>query len=59
VIVAESPRSLDAEILPDLSSWDIRRYGGTQVAIRTLPSAAADPEGPESAPGEGAPDAER
>jgi 16S rRNA (guanine966-N2)-methyltransferase len=59
VIVAESRRSLDAEILPDLSTWDIRRYGGTQVAIRTLPSAAADREAPESAPGEGALDAER
>lgn len=43
-IALESSRALDAEILPDPDAWDVRRYGGTQIAILTL-----DPE----APGEG------
>ena len=51
VIVAESRRALDESLLPDFSAWDIRRYGGTQIAIRTvLPrseptSSAFDPQG--------------
>ncbi|WP_435022120.1 16S rRNA (guanine(966)-N(2))-methyltransferase RsmD [Tundrisphaera sp. TA3] len=36
ILAAESRRKLDAEVLPDLELWDIRRYGGTQVAIRTI-----------------------
>lgn len=36
VLVVESSRSLDAEILPELDAWDVRRYGGTQVAVRTI-----------------------
>ncbi len=32
-VALESGRTLDAQILPDLDSWDIRRYGNTQVAI--------------------------
>ncbi|MDR3632292.1 MAG: 16S rRNA (guanine(966)-N(2))-methyltransferase RsmD [Isosphaeraceae bacterium] len=36
VIAVESSRSLDADVLPELESWDVRRYGGTQVAIRTV-----------------------
>jgi 16S rRNA (guanine966-N2)-methyltransferase len=36
VIVLESSRALDAAILPELETWDVRRYGGTQVAIRTF-----------------------
>lgn len=36
VIVLESGKSLDATILPDLDLWDLRRYGGTQLAIRTV-----------------------
>jgi 16S rRNA (guanine966-N2)-methyltransferase len=36
LIAAESRRLLDATILPDLESWDIRRYGGTQIAIRSV-----------------------
>jgi 16S rRNA (guanine966-N2)-methyltransferase len=35
-ISAESSRKLEEEVLPDPDAWDIRRYGGTQVAIRTL-----------------------
>lgn len=51
IIVAESSRKLDAEILPDLEAWDIRRYGGTQVAIRWIgtvegPDESAIVEGP-------------
>ena len=36
VIALESRSALDAEVLPNLETWDVRRYGGTQVAIRTL-----------------------
>src|SRR4051812_47031571 len=36
IIASESSRKLDAEVLPDFDAWDIRRYGGTQVAIRTI-----------------------
>ncbi len=39
VIAAESRSALDASILPDFSAWDVRRYGGTQIAIRTVPAA--------------------
>jgi 16S rRNA (guanine966-N2)-methyltransferase len=33
-IALESGRLFDAQVLPDFDSWDIRRYGNTQVAIR-------------------------
>ena len=47
VIAAELRRTLDETILPDLSAWDIRRYGGTQIAIRTLlPEDVPTPEPP-------------
>jgi 16S rRNA G966 N2-methylase RsmD len=36
VIVLESGRTLDARILPDFDAWDIRRYGGTQLALRVI-----------------------
>ncbi|MHC5538802.1 16S rRNA (guanine(966)-N(2))-methyltransferase RsmD [Singulisphaera rosea] len=36
-LAVESSGWLDAEILPDLPSWDLRKYGGTQVAIRYRP----------------------
>jgi 16S rRNA (guanine966-N2)-methyltransferase len=36
IISSESSRKTDSEILPDLDRWDIRRYGGTQIAIRTI-----------------------
>jgi 16S rRNA (guanine966-N2)-methyltransferase len=36
VVVLESGRTLDARILPDLDAWDIRRYGGTQLALRVI-----------------------
>jgi 16S rRNA (guanine966-N2)-methyltransferase len=40
-IVLESGRSLDERILPDLESWDIRRYGSTRVALRLIPEEEA------------------
>jgi 16S rRNA (guanine966-N2)-methyltransferase len=39
VIAVESGRTLDARILPGLDAWDVRRYGGTQVALRTVEAA--------------------
>ncbi len=36
IVVVESCAALDARVLPDITSWDVRRYGGTQVAIRAL-----------------------
>jgi 16S rRNA (guanine966-N2)-methyltransferase len=35
-IVVELRRDLGVSILPDVSCWDLRRYGGTQVAIRVV-----------------------
>jgi len=36
IIVVESRGDLDEAVLPDIEAWDIRRYGGTQIAIRDL-----------------------
>jgi 16S rRNA (guanine966-N2)-methyltransferase len=36
VVVLESGRILDDRILPDVDAWDIRRYGGTQLALRVI-----------------------
>jgi len=36
VLVLQSSRTKGAEILPDPDAWDIRRYGGTQIAIRII-----------------------
>ena len=47
VIAAESRPEARREILPDLSAWDIRRYGGTQIAIRIpLPTEVPCPSRP-------------
>ncbi len=35
-LVVESRSDLDDAVLPDLDAWDLRRYGGTQVALRTV-----------------------
>ena len=64
IIAAESRIKLDDEVLPDLDAWDVRKYGGTQVAIRTVgdPERSGDEEDaePEDAPAdEGSPDHER
>lgn len=36
VIAVECGRTLDEAFLPDLALWDVRRYGGTQIAVRTV-----------------------
>ncbi|WP_406700591.1 16S rRNA (guanine(966)-N(2))-methyltransferase RsmD [Singulisphaera sp. Ch08] len=36
ILVVESRGDLDETVLPDLDSWDVRQYGGTQVAVRFL-----------------------
>ena len=36
ILSAESRRKLDSEILPEIEAWDVRKYGGTQLAIRIL-----------------------
>ncbi len=41
-LVVESDRRQDAAILPMLDQWDIRRYGGTQVAILDVPPRSAE-----------------
>jgi 16S rRNA (guanine966-N2)-methyltransferase len=43
LIALEAGRGLETEVLPDLDSWDIRRYGDTRIAIRLLPNAATEP----------------
>jgi 16S rRNA (guanine966-N2)-methyltransferase len=42
-IVLESGRTLDDRILPDFDAWDIRRYGGTQLALMIIPGMDAGP----------------
>lgn len=47
-VSAESRIRLDAEILPEFDAWDVRKYGGTQLAIRAvgIPDVVEDPEEP-------------
>jgi 16S rRNA (guanine966-N2)-methyltransferase len=46
VIALEAGRILDATILPDFESWDIRRYGDTRIAIKIVAaSGRAESEG--------------
>jgi 16S rRNA (guanine966-N2)-methyltransferase len=49
-IAVESGRALDDRVLPEPGAWDVRRYGGTQVAIRSVPPAG---EGTPAPPGSG------
>ena len=42
MIAVESGRDLDELVLPDLEAWDVRRYGGTQIAIRSVPISGAE-----------------
>ncbi len=51
-IAVESRRTLDQEILPDETLWDVRRYGQTQLAIRFLSDIATPTPGDSLAPGE-------
>ena len=48
-LAVESGRELDAEVLPGLDAWDVRRHGGTRVAIRTLTRTETPPPEPPSA----------
>ncbi|QDV33265.1 RsmD family RNA methyltransferase [Tautonia plasticadhaerens] len=41
-IVAEAGVEPGPHLLPDLDRWDLRRYGGTHVAIRTLDAPAGE-----------------
>jgi 16S rRNA (guanine966-N2)-methyltransferase len=43
IIAVESSRSLGEDVLPEVDAWDVRRYGGTQVAIRTVARATPGP----------------
>jgi 16S rRNA (guanine966-N2)-methyltransferase len=43
VLTVEAGRDLDGKSLPDFESWDIRRYGDTQIAIRVLSGTAPGP----------------
>jgi 16S rRNA (guanine966-N2)-methyltransferase len=55
IIAVESRKMLDAGVLSDLTEWDIRRYGETQLAIRFLAQGA--PESPAVEPrAEGVPE---
>jgi 16S rRNA (guanine966-N2)-methyltransferase len=36
VIALESGRALSERVLPGFDAWDVRRYGGTQVAVRVV-----------------------
>jgi 16S rRNA (guanine966-N2)-methyltransferase len=37
LLALEAGRILDARILPEFESWDIRRYGDTRIAIKIVP----------------------
>jgi 16S rRNA (guanine966-N2)-methyltransferase len=52
VVVLESGRTLDADILPGFEVWDVRRYGGTQVAVRTVTGPAGESDLPDANPAE-------
>jgi 16S rRNA (guanine966-N2)-methyltransferase len=41
VLTLEASQRLDAELLPEPEAWDIRRYGSTQLALRTVAEPAA------------------
>ena len=36
IIAVESGKVLNERVLPDFQAWDVRRYGGTQVAVRVV-----------------------
>ncbi len=54
-LVVESSRALDDQTLPELDHWNVRRYGGTLVAILTLgadePADDAEGEDPDKSTG--------
>lgn len=58
LIVLEAGRTVNEDLLPGLEAWDVRRYGGTQLAIRTVAASdhSAAPEGPSTESGDGSSD---
>jgi 16S rRNA (guanine966-N2)-methyltransferase len=40
-LALESGRELDAGILPECDTWDVRRYGNTRIAIKVVPWASS------------------
>lgn len=42
ILVVESGTGDAADILPDPDAWDLRRYGGTRIALRTVGAAEGD-----------------
>jgi 16S rRNA (guanine966-N2)-methyltransferase len=59
VVVLESGRTLDARILADFDTWDIRRYGGTQIALRVTEAPIGQRGEPDGSETDAAPGAER
>jgi 16S rRNA (guanine966-N2)-methyltransferase len=45
VIALESGRALSDRVLPGFDAWDVRRYGGTQVAVRVVGDGGGEPGG--------------
>lgn len=45
VLMAQSDKHFDPEMLPDAGAWDVRRYGRTQLAIWTKPLTAENTNG--------------
>ncbi|WZO99456.1 16S rRNA (guanine(966)-N(2))-methyltransferase RsmD [Isosphaeraceae bacterium EP7] len=43
-IALEAGKTMELDTLPDLDAWDVRRYGGTRIAIRLVgePAEAAE-----------------
>lgn len=51
-VAVESGRTLNERILPEFEAWDVRRYGGTQVAIRAIGTAPPSAPAPSEYAGE-------
>jgi 16S rRNA (guanine966-N2)-methyltransferase len=49
IVAVEAGRRVAADVLPDPDAWDLRRYGGTQVALRTKEDASPTAEDPDTA----------
>lgn len=43
MLMAETGRVIDGTVIPDLESWDVRRYGDTRIAFREIGPPPADP----------------
>lgn len=39
----EASRDVDTNVLPEPECWDVRRYGGTQIAIRWIEQETSEP----------------